>query len=342
MKIFRCLFLSGCLFLLMIANPLHAQKKTPKKPNNPQQKNVTAPKKSPPKPVYIDFHCMHENPVSEVVIDGQKLFLKRGQFAATLKLIELSEPNFGLLYAVSNPFQDTLYIRSLFQHFITEIKTQQTFAVSEKYYLEYSFLKKKPLLLPAKEKLYALKKGKEFKAILYQLVDFDTIVQGGRGALTGIYPLEIAELKQAFQSPLLVNRDSAISNKTDYVCFNDPVLTGYFVDSATSDTIRVSISSQKPGLRILYKSKGSKNFTAIKPQFHFYPMNTVIGTNQPILYSKKIPHSNMNNFFYFSGNCWILPGQVSTEEEFVGAPIPKGIELKPYIPAKFFKKINVL
>lgn len=340
MKFFRGLFLSFGMFALLCSNPLFAQKKQTKSPTSATLKKPIV-KQSAPKPVYIDFHCMHNNPVSEVIVDGQKLYLQRGQFVANLKLIELSEPNFGLKYAVSFPFRDTIYIRSLFQHFITELKTQLSFAVSEKYYLTYSSLKKKPLVLPANEKLYNLKKGKEFKAILYQLIDFDTIVFGGRGTFTGIYPIELAEFKKPFTLPQLTNYDSAISNKSEYVCFNDPALTGTFVDSATSDTIRVTISSQKPGIRILYKSKGSKNYTAIKSQFHFYPMNTVIGTNQPISYSSKIPYSNSNNFFYFSGNCWVLPGQAATSDEFPDGQIPKGLDLKPFIPAKFFKKIHV-
>ncbi len=335
MNFFKCLFLIVLANSLLKVNPLFAQKKTPKSIHGPQTK---VPKKITPQPVQINFGCMFDS-VSEVIVDGQKIYLKKGLFLAKLKLIDMSEPNFGLGYAFKSPFKDTIFIRSLFQHFITEIKTNLTFAVSEKYYLQYSSLKKKPLTIPLNEKLYSLQKGKEFKAIMYHLVDFDTIVSGGRGSFTGIYPLEITEVNKPFISSILTNRDSAKSNKTNYVCFNDPDLLGYFIDSATSDTIRVSLSSQKPGLRILFKAKGSKNFMAIQPKFHFYPLNTVIGTNQSIPYSKTIPFSTANNFFYFSGNCWILPGQSATIDDFPDGKIPEGVNPTPFIPAKFFRKI---
>lgn len=334
---FRHLFSIILVFALLVANPLLAQKKMPKKP---LPKAPVSLKKTKPTSYFIDLHCKHQTPIADTTIDQQKLFLKHGQFFASIQLIDQPDPNINLAFKVSYPFKDTIAL-GMFNHlFITEAKTKIVYAVTENYYYDYIKLQKKPLVIPEKHKLFALKTGKEYKAILHQIVDFDTIVSGGRGTVTGFHATEIVDLNKPFTKSTLTNKDSALNNPEHYICLNDPNMLGFFVDSLTSDTIRVSISAQKPGLRILYKTHKSKNFTNINPKYHFYPMNSVIGTNQPILYSESIPYSNDLNFFYYNGNCWILPGQCATADNYENGVVPTEIKSKPFIPAKFFKRIK--
>lgn len=334
---FRHLFSIILVFALLVANPLLAQKKMPKKP---LPKAPVSLKKTKPTSYFIDLHCKHKTPISDTTIDQQKLYLKHGQFFATIKLIEKPDPNIYLAFAISYPFKDTINLGMFNQHFVKEAKTNTVFSVDEKYYNNYITLSKKPLVIPENVKLFALKTGKEYKAIIHQIVDFDTIISGGRGTVTGFHATEIVDLKKPFRKSSLTNKDSALQNPENFVCLNDPNMLGFFVDAGTSDTIRVSISAQKPGIRILFKAHKSKNYTAIKPIYHFYPMTAVIGTNQPITYSKAIPFSNDLNFFYYNGDCWILPGQVATADNYENGVVPTEIKSKPFIPAKFFKRIK--
>ncbi len=334
---FRHLFSIFIVVALLGANTLYAQKKMPKKP---VPKAPISPKKTKPNSFFIDLHCKHHSSISDTTIDQQKVYLKHGQFFATIKLIDQPDPNINLAFSVSYPFNDTILLGMFNQFFIAEPKTRIVYAVTDNYYFEYIKLQKKPLVIPEKHKRFALKTGKEYKAIIHQIVDFDTIVSGGRGTVTGFHATEIVDLKKPFSKSIVNNKDSALQNPENYICLNDPKMLGFFVDSATSDTIRVSISAQKPGLRILYKAHKSKNYSAIKPMYHFYPMNSVIGTNQPLWYSKNIPYSNDLNFFYYNGDCWILPGQCATADNYQGGIVPQGILQKPLIPAKFFKKLQ--
>lgn len=317
-----------------------AQKSKPSKSN---QSSVSVPPKVEPKKTnFIRFNC--NQTLFDVPVDGQKIIVPEGQFYAKLKLINHSEPDFGLEFAVLEPFKDTIFIRSLNQYYLKDPKTKTYFAVSQKYYEFFNQIKKKPAFIPETEKLFPLIKGQVFKAVLYHLVDFDTIVAGGRGTLTGFYPTEIAPISKPFKNPTIVNKDSflAMASNSDFKfhnCPDNPNMRGYFVDSATSDTIRVTNSAMKPGLRILYKSKGSKSWTSINPDFHFYPYNGVIGTKVKLSYSKAVPYSTDVNLFYYTNKCWVLPGQSATKDNYPNQIVPEGIENIPFIPAKFFKKL---
>lgn len=328
---------------LICSNVSFAQKSKPNKitkpaPVKPEVKTV--------KTNFIRFNC--NQTLFDVQVDGQKIIIPEGQFYAKLKLLSvngISEPDFGLEYAVLEPFKDTIFIRSINQFYLQDPKTKAYFAVSENYHAKFHASKKKPAFIPENEKIYQLSKGQIFKAVLYHLVDFDTINAGGRGSITGFYPTEITPISKPFKSPTIINKDSFLAmvanpNFSFHNCPDNPNMRGLFVDSATSDTIRVTNSAMKPGLRILYKSNGSKSWTAINPDFHFYPYNGVIGTKNKLKYSKSIPYSTDVNFFYYTNKCWILPGQTSTQEQFSNQKIPDGIENIPFIPAKFFKKVK--
>ena len=320
-----------------------SQKNKPSKTNKPN--TSVQPKIESKKTNFIRFNC--NQTLFDVPVDGQKIIIPEGQFYAKLKLLwqkALSAPEFGLEFAVLEPFKDTIFIRSINQYCLKDPKTKIYCAVSQRYYEFFNQSKKKPSFIPENEKLYQFIKGQVFNALLYHLVDFDTINAGGRGSLTGFYPTEIVPISKPFKTPSIVNKDSFLAMVANpkfsfHNCPDNPNMRGLFVDSATSDTIRVTNSSMKPGLRILYKSKGRKSWTSINPDFHFYPYNGVIGTKVKLNYSKSVPFSTDVNFFYYTNKCWVLPGQSATKDNYPNQIVPEGIENIPLIPAKFFKKI---
>ncbi len=320
-----------------------SQKNKPSKTNKPN--TSVQPKIEPKKTNFIRFNC--NQTLFDVPVDGQKIIIPEGQFYAKLKLLwqkALSAPEFGLEFAVLEPFKDTIFIRSINQYCLKDPKTKIYCAVSQRYYEFFNQSKKKPAFIPENEKLYQFIKGQVFNALLYHLVDFDTINAGGRGSLTGFYPTEIVPISKPFKTPSIVNKDSFLAMVANpkfsfHNCPDNPNMRGLFVDSATSDTIRVTNSSMKPGLRILYKSIGSKSWTSINPDFHFYPYNGVIGTKVKLNYSKSVPFSTDVNFLYYTNKCWVLPGQSATKDNYPNQIVPERIENIPLIPAKFFKKI---
>lgn len=320
-----------------------AQKNKPSKIN---KTNVPLqPKSESKKTNFIRFNC--NQTLFDVPVDGQKIIIPEGQFYAKLKLLSTkypAEPEYGLEFAVLEPFKDTIFIRSLDQYYLKDPKTKIYCAVSKRYFEFFNQIKKKPAFIPENEKLYELKQGQIYKALLYHWVDFDTIVAGGRGTLTGFYPTEIAPISKPFKNPTIVNKDSFLSmvanpNFRFSNCPDNPNMRGFFVDSATQDTIRVTNSALKPGLHILYKSKGNKSWKDIPADFHFYPYNGVIGTKVKLNYSKNIPFSTEVSFFYYTNNCWVLPGQSATKDDYPNQIVPEGIKNIPFIPAKFFKRL---
>ena len=338
--------IKNCAFFLISCFCLNFGFAQKSKPNKNTKPAPVKPEAGTIKTNFIRFNC--NQTLFDVPVDKQKIIIPEGQFYAKLKLlspIKPGEADFGLEYAVLEPFKDTIFIRSINQFYLQDPKTKAYFAVSQNYHAKFHASKKKPAFIPENEKIYQISKGQIFKAVLYHLVDFDTINAGGRGSITGFYPTEITPLSKPFKTPTIINKDSFLAmvanpNFSFHNCPDNPNMRGFFVDSATSDTIRVTNSSMKPGLRILYKSKGSKSWTAINPDFHFYPYNGVIGTKNKLKYSNSIPYSTDVNFFYYTNKCWILPGQASTQEQFPNQKIPDGIAKTPFIPAKFFKKIK--
>ena len=339
-------WIKNCTFFLISCFCLNfgfAQKSKPNKINKP---TPVEPEAGTVKTNFIRFNC--NQTLFDVPVDKQKIIIPEGQFYAKLKLLSPIKPgksDFGLEYAVLEPFKDTIFIRSINQFYLQDPKSKSYFAVSQNYHAKFHSSKKKPAFIPENEKIYQISKGQIFKAVLYHLVDFDTIEGGGRGYITGFYATEITPISKPFKTPSIINKDSFLAmvanpNFSFYNCPDNPNMRGFFVDSATSDTIRVTNSAMKPGLRILYKSKGSKSWTAINPDFHLYPYNGVIGTKNKLKYSNSIPYSTDVNYFYYTNKCWILPGQASTQELFPNQKIPEGIANTPFIPAKFFKKVK--
>ena len=106
--------IKNCAFFLISCFCLNFGFAQKSKPNKNTKPAPVKPEAGTIKTNFIRFNC--NQTLFDVPVDKQKIIIPEGQFYAKLKLlspIKPGEADFGLEYAVLEPFKDTIFIRSI-------------------------------------------------------------------------------------------------------------------------------------------------------------------------------------------------------------------------------------
>lgn len=177
-------------------------------------------------------------------------------------------------------------------------------------------------------------KGRKLKAVCTFIQDYDTLIAGGRGSLSGWYALEIVDVNKKFTAPEIVSAPAfekfvKLFQSTGSNC--DKNIFGVFCDSATQDTLCIFPSKIRNEIKGTYISKQSnlKSDIALK----------VLYNNYKGILQIQLPYPSESSFIYYNQNCWTLPGEVGTKAYFQDGSSIEG-EILPARAPKFFKRLK--
>lgn len=187
--------------------------------------------------------------------------------------------------------------------------------------------------------------SQQFKAILYYIVDFDSIDRGGRCTGTGYYFAEWKPVGKPFNSAIFLNIDSfnlfkKSSNHTVH-CENDFKQFGTFKDSASGDLLRIEyntygISYTKIFL-LPFKKKKWLEITPTFPKDNYrFHLSPFYANSKSKIVNKNYPGLE----FIFMRDHWITTGIPSNSEYYPDHKLPKGIKPIPGIPMRVFNRMN--
>jgi len=171
-------------------------------------------------------------------------------------------------------------------------------------------------------------KGRKLKAVCTFIQDYDTIIAGGRGSLSGWHALEIVDVNKKFTSPEIISSlafEKFVKSFQSAGSNCDKNIFGVFCDSATMDTLCVFPSKIRNEIKGTYISKQLKSDIALK----------VLYNNYKGILQIQLPYPSESSFIYYNQNCWTLPGEVGTKTYF-----QEGSEFLPYRAPKFFKRLT--
>ncbi len=177
-------------------------------------------------------------------------------------------------------------------------------------------------------------KGRKFKAVCTFLQDYDTLIAGGRGSLSGWYALEIVDANKKFTAPEIISApafEKFVKSFQSAGSNCDNTIFGVFCDSASQDTLCLFPSKIRNEIKGKYILKNSLEKSEIQVQ--------VLYNNYQGILQIKLPYPSESSFIYYNQNCWTLPGEVGTKAYFQEGSSIEG-EIIPARAPKFFKRIS--
>ena len=181
-------------------------------------------------------------------------------------------------------------------------------------------------------------KGRKLRAVCAFFQDYDTLIAGGRGSISGWYALEIVDANKKFTNPEIISlpdfKKFADANKGNPNCADN--IFGVFCDSLTNDTLCLFRSKIRNEIKCTYISK---NPSGKYPSGKYDIDVKVLFNNYLGILHIKLPYPSESSFIYYHPNCWVLPGEVGTKAYFQEGSTIEG-EIFPARPPKFFKRIS--
>ena len=176
-------------------------------------------------------------------------------------------------------------------------------------------------------------KGRKLRAVCAFFQDYDTLIAGGRGSLSGWYALEIVDANKKFTNPEIISAPDfeklANAKNGNPNCADN--IFGVFCDSATQDTLCLFPTKIRNEIKGKYILKNSLEKSDLEVQVLY---NNYLG-----ILRIKLPYPSESSFIYYNQNCWTLPGEVGTKAYFQEGSNIEG-EILPARPPKFFKRIS--
>jgi len=175
-------------------------------------------------------------------------------------------------------------------------------------------------------------KGRKLKAVCTFIQDYDTLIAGGRGSLSGWYALEIVDANKKFTAPEIISApafEKFVKSFQGTGSNCDKNIFGVFCDSATQDTLCLFPSKIRNEIKGTYILKNSPEKSEIQVQVLY---NNYLG-----ILRIQLPYPSESSFIYYHPNCWVLPGEVGTKAYFQEGSTIEG-EFLPYRAPKFFKR----
>jgi hypothetical protein len=176
-------------------------------------------------------------------------------------------------------------------------------------------------------------KGRKLRAVCAFFQDYDTLIAGGRGSLSGWYALEIIDANKKFTNPEIISAPDfekfANAKNGNPNCADN--IFGVFCDSATQDTLCLFPTKIRNEIKGKYILKNSLEKSDLEVQVLY---NNYLG-----ILRIKLPYPSESSFIYYNQNCWTLPGEVGTKAYFQEGSNIEG-EILPYRAPKFFKRIS--